>query len=94
MEMIYRLEDKANRPIIKLDQLFPGCTALLDTGAIMHIGLLFYRKKQLIRALKRSDNERVLYGMSAIGAQHLLQRMKFCRLVVTERNLIHGIFSS
>ncbi len=37
MEMIYRLEDKANRPIIKLDQLFPGCTALLDTGAIIPV---------------------------------------------------------
>ncbi len=37
MEIIYRLEDKTNRPIIKLDKVFPGCTALLDTGAIIPV---------------------------------------------------------
>lgn len=37
MEMIYRLEDKTNRPIIKLDMIFSGCTALLDTGAIIPV---------------------------------------------------------
>lgn len=37
MEIIYRLEDRTNRPIIKLDKIFTGCTALLDTGAIIPV---------------------------------------------------------
>lgn len=37
MEIVYRLEDKTNRPIIRLNEIFPGCTALLDTGAIIPV---------------------------------------------------------
>lgn len=37
MEVIYNLEKGTNRPIIKLDDIFPGCTALLDTGAIIPV---------------------------------------------------------
>lgn len=34
MKLIYNLEEYANRPIIRLDTIFRGCTALLDTGAL------------------------------------------------------------
>lgn len=34
MTLIYNLEEYANRPIIRLDTIFRGCTALLDTGAL------------------------------------------------------------
>ena len=35
MDFTLQLDESANRPIIKLDSLFEGCTALLDTGAIL-----------------------------------------------------------
>ncbi|MBO5353955.1 MAG: hypothetical protein J6A77_11735 [Lachnospiraceae bacterium] len=37
MEKIYHLQADANRPIIHLDEIFPGCTALIDTGAIIPV---------------------------------------------------------
>lgn len=34
MNLTYNLEEYTNRPIIRLDTIFRGCTALLDTGAL------------------------------------------------------------
>lgn len=33
--MIIPLDNKAERPILLLDEIFEGCTALLDTGALI-----------------------------------------------------------
>lgn len=35
MEQVFEIEEKSTRPLIKLFDIFPGCTALLDTGARM-----------------------------------------------------------
>lgn len=37
MEQIFNLDASANRPIILLDNIFNGCTALIDTGALFPI---------------------------------------------------------
>ena len=37
MEQIFDLEVSADRPILRLDDLFPGCTALIDTGALFPV---------------------------------------------------------
>lgn len=37
MEQIFTLQPGTNRPIIKLDDIFPGCTALIDTGAVFPV---------------------------------------------------------
>lgn len=37
MDLTFDLAVKTNRPIIKLDYIFTGCTALLDTGAIIPV---------------------------------------------------------
>lgn len=37
MEIIYNLEENVNRPILKLDEIFSGCTALVDTGAVFPV---------------------------------------------------------
>lgn len=48
MKLIYNLEENTNRPIIRLDDLFKGCNALLDTGAIFP---LWTKDKFLLIAL-------------------------------------------
>lgn len=37
MENTYSLQADVNRPIIHLEKLFPGCTALIDTGAVIPV---------------------------------------------------------
>lgn len=37
MEQRFDLEVSADRPILRLDHLFPGCTALIDTGALFPV---------------------------------------------------------
>lgn len=37
MEVTFNLEPNVNRPIIRLDNIFKGCTALLDTGAVFPV---------------------------------------------------------
>lgn len=42
------LEEYTNRPIIKLDNIFPGCNALLDTGALFP---LWTKDVELLKSL-------------------------------------------
>lgn len=37
MENIFWLDRNAQRPIMRLDNIFPGCSALLDTGALFPV---------------------------------------------------------
>lgn len=37
MDLRFDLVVGANRPIIELNEIFKGCTALLDTGAILPV---------------------------------------------------------
>ncbi len=48
MEQIYDLEVSADRPILRLDNLFPGCTALIDTGALFPV---WTKSRGLLEAL-------------------------------------------
>ena len=48
MENRYSLQLDVNRPIIQLDNLFPGCTALIDTGAVIPV---WTKSVELLRAL-------------------------------------------
>ena len=36
-EYVFNMQNDADRPIIMLDSIFPGCTALIDTGAIIPV---------------------------------------------------------
>lgn len=48
MEQIFDLEVSADRPILRLDDLFPGCTALIDTGALFPV---WTKSRELLEAL-------------------------------------------
>lgn len=48
MELIFDLAVGTNRPIIELNEIFQGCTALLDTGAIIPV---WTKKVELLEAL-------------------------------------------
>lgn len=48
MEQIFNLDASANRPIILLDNIFNGCTALMDTGALFPI---WTKDVKLLKAL-------------------------------------------
>lgn len=48
MELIFDLAFETNRPIIKLDYIFAGCTALLDTGALIPV---WTKEARLLEAL-------------------------------------------
>ncbi len=48
MEQEFDLEVSADRPILRLDHLFPGCTALFDTGALFPV---WTKNRELLEAL-------------------------------------------
>lgn len=48
MEQRFDLEMSADRPILRLDYLFPGCTALIDTGALFPV---WTKSRELLEAL-------------------------------------------
>lgn len=48
MEQRFDLEVCADRPILRLDHLFPGCTALIDTGALFPV---WTKNRELLEAM-------------------------------------------
>ena len=48
MEQRFDLEVSADRPILRLDYIFPGCTALIDTGALFPV---WTKSRELLEAL-------------------------------------------
>ncbi len=48
MEQRFELDVSASRPVLRLDHLFPGCTALIDTGALFPV---WTKNRDLLEAL-------------------------------------------
>ena len=88
MEMAFDLEVKTNRPIIKLDYLFIGCTALLDTGALIPI---WTKEAKLLEALGAKLYEREHefsgFGGKAIGDMYKLD-LKFGNIMYPQMPII------
>ncbi|MCR5323396.1 MAG: hypothetical protein K6E85_09025 [Lachnospiraceae bacterium] len=56
----FELDTAADRPILKLDHIFKGCTALLDTGAVFPV---WTKNKKLLEAIGgKSTGKQVTFG--------------------------------
>lgn len=99
MDLRFDLVVGANRPIIELNEIFKGCTALLDTGAIIPV---WTKKDDLLEALGATlDKKNVSFsgfGGKTIGDLYKIDlrlgKIMYPRLpiVVHEDNKIPGYF--
>lgn len=88
MEQRFNLEVSADRPVLKLDHLFPGCTALIDTGALFPV---WTKSRELLEALGAKMCKRNVlfsgFGGNAYGDIYTFT-LRLGRLVYPEMHIM------